>query len=819
MKKNLYKYITLIFGLFVFISCRLHKEINKEENKDKILLNKSSIKLEINNINNDPNLSEYTLGEYIKQKPNRKFLLSRWMPYTGVYLRAEDRFKTDIYKDKIKKKSEKSILKFDHKIAKAGADSLKVQKHQSKKTKKITALNDKLTKGNKVMQSINQAPAWINDTLTNLSISQLSLYMESIGYFNSKVELTTESKRRKRAQNLDYIVTPNKAHTLTRIELKIPDDNIKEILEQNKKESFLKKGDNFNINNISSERDRIYNLLKNKGYYDFHRQYINFEVDTLNSDLSAEIQLEIQNPPERKHIQYTITKINVLIDIEGNEYGDTIKYKGINYFQHKEKKYSKKILNDVIVLELNDVYSQDKSRYTKNNLGNLDIVKFVNLNYLKSDSAELSAIISIKTQKNYEISSEAGANLSVNNAQTIPGPYVNVKIKDRKVFKGFEALELNTIYSIQGQASMTRSDSLTKAQEFSSTLSLTFPKLLIPAFIKKTNFLTRQNPFKDNVYTLTKFSLGYKNINRLDFIRSNINFNMKYEWKKGAFERFYFNPLEVIIIKTPYKTQFFSDYLDLISQKGGINLKQSFQSSVITNLTFGYMWNNIDMTKNKSATMIKVSAEIGGLVATFIDKISNDDGKLFNLPFTKYYKVSTDLRKYIPITKYSNFVMRLAGGYEKTILGSETLPYEKYFFTGGVSSNRAWRARRLGPGNYVQDASVFTSGPTERPGEILFEANLEYRTKISGIFNTAFFIDASNVWTNEKQANRPGSEFDILNLHRSIGIGAGTGLRFDFSLIIARFDLGWKVFDPETQNFVKFDPLKPLFNFGIGYPF
>jgi hypothetical protein len=65
-----------------------------------------------------------------------------------------------------------------------------------------------------------------------------------------------------------------------------------------------------------------------------------------------------------------------------------------------------------------------------------------------------------------------------------------------------------------------------------------------------------------------------------------------------------------------------------------------------------------------------------------------------------------------------------------------------------------------------------------------------------------------------------------------MGVGTGFGLRFDFTFLILRFDVGIKAWDPARPNgeqFVlnKLRFFKPfsynrepvIFNVGIGYPF
>ena len=76
------------------------------------------------------------------------------------------------------------------------------------------------------------------------------------------------------------------------------------------------------------------------------------------------------------------------------------------------------------------------------------------------------------------------------------------------------------------------------------------------------------------------------------------------------------------------------------------------------------------------------------------------------------------------------------------------------------------------------------------------------------------------------------AKFQFENLFKEIAIGTGFGLRFDFSFLVLRFDMGIKAHDPareEGDRFVlnKFKFFKPfgtnkepvIYNIGIGYPF
>ena len=144
---------------------------------------------------------------------------------------------------------------------------------------------------------------------------------------------------------------------------------------------------------------------------------------------------------------------------------------------------------------------------------------------------------------------------------------------------------------------------------------------------------------------------------------------------------------------------------------------------------------------------------------------------------------------------------------------------------------RAWALRKLGPGSSVKD---FGLNP-ERYGDVQLEANIEYRFPIaiiSGIkLNGALFTDMGNVWFLKQDTaggRKPEEVFNFGRLGKDIAIGAGIGLRIDFSFFVIRFDYSYKVKDPSpdlskaaSQNKLFYDwKLKNgQFQLGIGYPF
>jgi outer membrane protein assembly factor BamA len=148
---------------------------------------------------------------------------------------------------------------------------------------------------------------------------------------------------------------------------------------------------------------------------------------------------------------------------------------------------------------------------------------------------------------------------------------------------------------------------------------------------------------------------------------------------------------------------------------------------------------------------------------------------------------------------------------------------------GGTNSVRAFRARSFGPGSY-QAPLTSSSFLPDQSADLKLEFNTEYRAKIYGLVKGALFVDAGNIWLLNADPNKVGAEISK-DFMKQIAVGAGAGLRFDFSFLILRTDLALPLRKPyllERQRWVIDDinfksgswrKENLILNIAIGYPF
>jgi outer membrane protein insertion porin family len=730
-------------------------------------------------------------------------------------------------------KKERVETKFDKKIA-ATKNQKKINSFQFKKQKKVDALNKKIENGNLYMQW--GEPVSVFDSVNVIATQEkISDYLFNKGYFQNQVDYTTKEFKKK--VGVTYVIEPGRPYFYDTLFYSIPDKNIETILKETQNESLIKTNDKYDQDKLNKERERIDLQLKDLGYYDFTRQYVEFAVDTAFQEPNQiALQTEIKNPPRRdSHKIFHVDSIIFQTDAAVNT-RDTLKRKvesrydiTFNYYKNE---YSKRILAQRVFIHKDSLYSRSKTFATQRQLANLDIFKFINMNY-DSTGGKFIANIFCSPLDRYSWSNEAGLTVT----QGYPGPYISTNLKKRNLFGGLEILELNGRFGFEGVASAIDKSNFYKSTEANINGSITFPQFLFP-FKEKTAFrLAEYNP-------RTRLLGGYSYTKRPEYTRLITTVSDTYTWQNKQTANYSFTLINLNIIRSTLDSTFNALLTDLQLNQGN-NLKNSFKPSFVSSMIMAVTWNpNNYGNTERSSYFFRMQAETGGTLFNIIEPtfITKNGLELY-----QYVRFNIDARRNKVLNKNTVLAYRINTGVGYAYSANKVLPYEKYFFAGGSNSVRAWLPRRLGLGTLPPNLSEEPNKDGlfdysfEKPGEILLEGSIELRRKLFGFVNGTIFIDAGNVWSfrqiqlsqeGPNKADWEGSSKFNGNFYKQFGVGTGAGLRFDFSFLVLRFDMGLKVFDPGREegdrfvlNKVKFfgpfginrEPV--IYNVGIGYPF
>lgn len=767
------------------------------------------------------------LKDLYAQKANRKILKTPLAPLVSLYYMGK-RFYS---KKKYEKKIAKAEKKFDRRIAKAKTDR-KINNLQFRKQTKITKYNDRLENGNQLMQW-GEPIAVFDTTAVKTTAERFSNYLFSKGYFRNHV--TTKVTTVKKLVSVKYLVDAGKSYRIDTVYYKIQDSAVFSLIKKDQKNSLLQKGNQYDQDKFTQERERIDLLMKDNGYYDFSRQYVEFNIDTAYlHNRKVAVQIIINQPAKRDyHKRFTIDEVNLTPDAGILAPGKTRKnevYRNIK-FHYFERHYSPKILSQRVFIAPGTLYSRKKTFDSQRQLTNLNVFKFVNVNYDTSGGRFIANIFTSPLDR-YQWSNELGLSVT----QGFPGPFYNINFLKRNIFRGLENFEMNGRIGYEGVAAATSTGSVYQSTEAGINASITFPQFLFPLSEERRYKLGRVNP-------RTKIQAGYNYTDRPEYQRAATSINYTYSWENQRIRRFDLTLASVSLINSSTDANFQS-FLEKQYDSLGNTLIYSFRPSFVSSILFSMIWNHNNYgSPDKSSAFIRWTIESGGTLQNFIDyKFIEKQG----LQSFKYLRASADLRRINVLDKNTTLAYRLNAGAAYSYDSRNVLPYEKYFFVGGSNSIRAWRPRRLGQGSFKPTISNNPSQDGtfdykfEKPGDIILEASIELRKKLFGFVEGAIFFDAGNVWTfkalkkevNGELVDNGNSQFQVDQFYKEFGMGTGFGLRFNFSFLILRFDVGMKVYDPARDDGDKFvlDKMKffkpfgvnrepVIYNIGIGYPF
>lgn len=756
------------------------------------------------------------IEDLYKQKAQYK--LFGITPYLTIHYIGKSFYDTSYIRQEIKA----TKVRYDKKITKKAYTEKRYLAIVSKRKKKIEKLEKKLVNGNWMMGSFGEFPSILDTSVIHYTRDQISTYLFSKGFFNNDVYYKIDTLGRKTF--VSYRINAGAQYKYAAFDYDIQDTTILRIV-KNTKGSKLEKNDSYDQTKIDAERDRLYRLLKNNGYYEFSKEYINVVVDSSSlGNNSIKLTVEIDEPLDSRHQRFKINNVVYIPVVKTNDtisqYSDTLTFNTIKYCRNKYR-YNYKILDGKILSRPGSYFKQDSLIKTQQQLGSMDMYRFVNVNFVKKDSATLDMNIYTNRLQKYSISQEYGINVVQG---VIPGPFFNINFRNRNIFGNYEILDFNVRYALEGQASVLDNQNKLQTIEWGISTSLTYPQLLTPTRLR----------FRAAKYNAkTRVTFGYNSTQRPEYDRYGFRSLFTYLWETSQYSYFSFSPIDINIINSKIKMVEFADYLENLKNNGN-NLYVSFLPSIVTNMNFNYTFSNHSFGKKNPSYYFRPSFELGGIVPNLINRTitHESNNKLFELQYYQYYKIQVDFRYYKPIKFKTIVAFRFNAGLSKPYGssgikqgGSNVLPYEKYFFAGGTNSIRAWRYRRLGPGSFanVDPSKQYTN---EEPGNIIIETNFELRRKLYKFIEGAYFIDAGNVWLINEDKTKPGGKFKYLKSFPEIAVGTGVGLRLNFTFIIVRLDVAFKAWDPVhpiSDRFVlfKFENKNnlPVYNFSLGYPF
>lgn len=826
-----------------------------------------------------------------KRVPDNKRLLMDNEIYVDDKKNKDDEVTNQLYQ-----KPNSSILGYRlrlnlYNLAKQNTDSLykdKFLKNPKKYYRKAKWLSKKQVnrlgqsfwnKGiHEFLKKTGEAPVLLDTNSTKKSIKRLNSYYFNNGFFDVKTDFTTDTSKTKKVV-LKYKINKGNGYKLDSLKTDIATLALDSLYKLRKDNSFIKSGNQYKTEDIDNERNRITTDFRNNGVYFFQQNYINFDLDTIQTNKKVNLKLNIENQNIREGDTsstqdfkiYKINKVNIFTDHQTNKneikVNDSVTYNGYNFYSEKKLKYKPKSITSAIFIAPGTKYSDFRTTLTSKYLSNLRVFNYPSIQYSvdPKDENGLIANVFLIPRKKYTFG--ASVDFTHSNIQDF-GISGNTSLGIRNVFNGAETFEI----AFRGNVGASRdlanpNNNFFNISEIGVDSKLNFPRILFP--------LNTDKIIPKTMIPSTTLSVGFAKQRNIGLDKQNFTSSLSYNWTPKRNTTVRFDLFNVQFVKNVNIGNYFNVYrasydrlneiaeiyntnlanVDLngnLTQEGTLNfindvlladgttaitendeeyktvlsIKERYERLIENNLIFA---SSISFSKTSKRdlqdnnfyifkTKIESAGNVLSLIANASKEITNQNGAntIFDVEYSQYIKTEFEYIKHWDLKRKKVFAIRSFFGIAIPYGNSNSIPFSRSYFAGGTNDIRAWQPYSLGPGS---SGGIFDFN--EANMKISF--NAEFRFNIFGKLNGALFADTGNIWNVLDNVEDEAYKFNGIKSLESLALGTGFGFRYDFGLFVVRGDLGFKTYNPAKDMnqrwFKELNLSDSVLNIGINYPF
>ena len=751
--------------------------------------------------------------------------------------------------------------------------------------KQVDKMRESYINLNQWVKRAGEAPVTIDEELAKKSRNRLQSWYFNHGWFNAEIDYEIKPSEKEKRGEIDYFVTTYQPYIVDSIRQRIGSPVIDSLYHAHEAESIITSGTQYRTLDFNAERDRLTRLFRNNGVYYFDQEYISFEADTVDTNNKVNATVIINNRqvtdgeyttrvPFKTH---KISEVNVFTDYSfanrNTPVTDSVQYNGYNIYSFDEMEFNPRAITDALFIKPGEIFRDLDRTRTYNRISSLRVFKYPNIEYTldPADTTNTALVANIFLSPHQKYSLGFDFDISQSNIQDF-GIGFGGSLLIRNVFGGAENFEISGRGSIGASSDAARGSSRDRffnISEVGGDIKLTFPRIFLP--FDTENFIPKyMNPF-------TSLSLGVSSQNNIGLDKQNLNGILNYRWNPSRILSHRMDLLNIQYVRNVNTNNYFNVYrssynnLHEIIRSGNVVTSPSYlnengrliipegaegfirdvtrdlpgtsglnpsqrqevrnigerknrltENNLIFSSNFTYLRNNKENLYDNDFSRFRFKVETAGNILSAVSSLTgasrNEDGvyEVVGVNFSQYIKTEIDYIKHWDWGNKNIFAIRTFGGVAIPYGNANSIPFIRSFFGGGPNDNRAWQVYDLGPGS--------SGGRNEfNEANMKIALNAEYRFNLFGALNSAFFIDAGNIWNVLDIVEEEAATFTSFSDLKELAVGTGTGLRYDFNFFVLRFDVGFKAYNPALPEgdrwFNNFNFNNAVYNVGINYPF
>lgn len=662
-----------------------------------------------------------------------------------------------------------------------------------------------------IYEKLVAEPVLISDVRPEVRVHMIDQMLDNNGYFSGSASYELIQGKNKKKARIQYNIVPGPAYPIDSVEL-LPDTCMLHHMIDSvaRRLPYLKPGNRYCADSLSAVRVNIANAMRNRGYFFFRPEYIEYLADSVMKKGSIALRMSMaSNIPKFALIPYVTGEITTTVRRnEGGGIPDTLMTSRGRVIKMMPARLRDSLIPSCITFRKGRRFSVRDMNRTQTYLSRLGIFNNIEINAVPDSTRR--GVLDVNIDCTFDKQLEASLEVNVTSkSNSYLGPGLDLKVTNKNLFGGGEQLSVDLRGSYEWQTGHGR-NSIFNSYEVGLTSTLAFPRLLAPRFIPRTR----------RELNWTRISLGADLLNRPHYFNmAQFDAGITYDWRAS---RHVTNSLTLFKLTYTKLMRTTAEFDSIMNANPAIAL--SFRSQFIPQMGFSYVYDRNFDADNKLNWQFSV-LEAGNIFWGIYSLCGKKGEKtLFGTPFSQFIKGSTQLVYNRRLGHGDHWlVARAAVGAAHAYGNASVVPYAEQFYCGGANSVRAFTVRSIGPGSYRVPANQI-NGYFDQTGTFKFEFNVEYRFPIIGPLHGALFFDSGNVWLLKNDPDRPGSLLRGSTFFKDLATGTGVGLRVDIGMLVVRGDLGIGIhapYDTGKSGYYNIPHFKDglAFHLAIGYPF
>lgn len=643
--------------------------------------------------------------------------------------------------------------------------------------------------------------------------------LRNYGYFDSNVSYSVDTLPDGRKAKLSYTLHLGEPWRYGKIEYNGFSPKMDSLIHALWHQRLIREGEQLSYTALSGERNRLFTLFREQGYYFYRPEMVILLADTTKTKGKVNLRItSLSNLPSYTSKPWYIGHTYFSISRTPNEVlTDTLASNSTTFiYRGKRIPIRRTLLASRITYRQGDLYSSTAQNTTQRDLNRLGILSGVSINYVPRDSTyttdTLDVHINALLEPPYNLSLEA--NLTAKSNDQI-GPGIVASLSRKNLFRMAEIIQLRVKGSYEWQTNRTlrREGTVVNSFEIGSDISMSVPQLLFPGGYDYT--------YERPVSTTARLYSDW--LNRGGFFRMlAFGGNLTYAFSTSDALTHSVSPF-TLTFNTLEETTHRFDSIMTANPIIGLSFRDQFVPSSSYTLTYDNV--NLANAPRHPSRVTLTLASAGALTSLVYagtrHPFSERGKSLLGTPYAQFIKGYAEACRYYRLSPRHTLATRLIAGVTYAYGNSIVAPFSEQFNVGGASDIRAFPLRGIGPGSYH---STERYAYIDHTGDVKLEANVEWRFPLVKQLSGAFFIDAGNVWLLRNDSSRPGAQLRLKTLGNDIALGTGIGLRYNLRVVLLRADVGIPLHIPystgkqgyyNVPHFVR----GLCFHFGVGYPF